>query len=448
MSARRALTGAALLALAGCTSVPGEDAGARDAARTQARGGFAVEANPRSIERAASDDPATERALASGATLEAVREAAIRRNPDLAAALERWVAALERAPQASAPPDPWLRNDYQSMFRMYMVELVQDVPFPTKLLAEGRAALAEARAAGADFAERRNLLRAEADAAVAALYFARREREITLETLRVLDRFVETARAKIEAGTGSAPQADLLRAESERAALRAEHEVHMHAVPAAESALNALLDRPPQAPIGPLAPLPRPTTASAEEADLARALEDRPDVRGAEERVAAADAMLSSARAGWVPDFSIGGGYVRDLANDANHFVVDVGVTVPLWWGRIDARIAEAEADARRKRAELRAARDRTIDEAFGARERLDAAAARWRRLSEEAVPRAEESLRASEAAYMAGKLDFLALLDAERMLLDRRLDAERALADAVMKRAELERAIGKGGER
>jgi outer membrane protein TolC len=58
-------------------------------------------------------------------------------------------------------------------------------------------------------------------------------------------------------------------------------------------------------------------------------------------------------------------------------------------------------------------------------------------------IPKGQELLRASEAAYRAGTIDFLSLIDAQRTLLDYHLAYERALADNRQKLAELEMLAG-----
>ncbi len=54
-------------------------------------------------------------------------------------------------------------------------------------------------------------------------------------------------------------------------------------------------------------------------------------------------------------------------------------------------------------------------------------------------IPQARQLNEASENAYKAGTVDFLALIDAERMLLKYGLDSERAQANYCQKLAELE---------
>jgi outer membrane protein TolC len=58
-------------------------------------------------------------------------------------------------------------------------------------------------------------------------------------------------------------------------------------------------------------------------------------------------------------------------------------------------------------------------------------------------VPRTEELVGASEAAYMAGTVDFLSLIDAQQTLLQYQLQRERADADHRQRLAELEALAG-----
>ena len=57
-------------------------------------------------------------------------------------------------------------------------------------------------------------------------------------------------------------------------------------------------------------------------------------------------------------------------------------------------------------------------------------------------ITKAEELVQASEAAYRTGTIDFLSLIDAQRMLLKYKLDYERAATDNQQRLAELEMLI------
>ncbi|MHC4336220.1 MAG: TolC family protein [Planctomycetota bacterium] len=58
-------------------------------------------------------------------------------------------------------------------------------------------------------------------------------------------------------------------------------------------------------------------------------------------------------------------------------------------------------------------------------------------------VPKAKELLSVSETAYKAGTVDFLSLIDAQRMLLGYQLNYKRAVTDNLLRLAELEMLAG-----
>jgi outer membrane protein TolC len=432
-SSRALLVAFLAAALSGCLA-PERGEQAEAAAAVRARGLSLPAPGPRLDER-------LDEALAARPTIEAVAEAAARRNPDAVAALERWVAFLERVPQETSLPSPVLRYEYSSMDLSHAIGLEQEIPFPAKLVAGGRAALAAARAARADFEERERVLRTEAAKAFAALYLARREHEIVERNLGLLDRFVSLAETRY--ATGAATQPDILRAQVERDELLAERAALAQEIEAAASGLNVLLDRPPEAPLGPLGPLPEPATPVAAPELFARALEKRPELEAAFWRAVAAAEAESRARQDWIPDLALGGAYVRDFRMHENEVEVMAGLSLPLWWGRISAGVAAAEAEERRARAELRAARNRVADEVVSARARARAAAERYAVLAGGALLRARQNVQASEAAYVSGRIDFLSVIDAQRMLLVIEREVERARADFAARRADLERAVG-----
>lgn len=383
-------------------------------------------------------------ALTSAVTVEAVQAAVLRRNPDLLAALQRWVAALERAPQVTSLPYPVVQYRYSSMFRMHSVGAEQMLPWPGKLLAEGEAALALARAARADWREVESVARAQAASGVAALWLARRQLALLDENLALMDRFIGIAEAKYAAGTVT--QADVLRAQVEREGLLAERALFRREAAVAEAGLDALLDRPVQAPpLGPvvaLPPAPRPEPLTAL---LLTALDRRPALQAAGWRAHAAKADRDRADQEWLPDAVLGGAYVRDAGADRDEVELMGGLTLPLWPGRARAARAEADARLRGAQAEDRATYNRVVEEVRGAAARLTAAAERRRILAEGAVPRARQHVEVAEAAYVAGQLDLLGLIDAQRGLLAQELELARAAAEQVVAGAALDRAIGAG---
>jgi len=98
---------------------------------------------------------------------------------------------------------------------------------------------------------------------------------------------------------------------------------------------------------------------------------------------------------------------------------VSLGLTVPLWFAKQSAMGREAKAERDMSAAEYEATRNAVLLELKTITVKLDY----YRRLTDlygnTVMPQAEVSLKASEAAYQAGKTDFLDLVDANRTLLE-----------------------------
>ena len=73
----------------------------------------------------------------------------------------------------------------------------------------------------------------------------------------------------------------------------------------------------------------------------------------------------------------------------------------------------------------------------------LDAARSTEALVTNQSLPQSELSLRSAMAAYENGKLDFTALLEAQRQIRKTRQDNLKAQAEAQMRLAEIERIVG-----
>jgi outer membrane protein TolC len=58
-------------------------------------------------------------------------------------------------------------------------------------------------------------------------------------------------------------------------------------------------------------------------------------------------------------------------------------------------------------------------------------------------LPQSEQTLELSRVAYQTDRVDFLALIDSQRTVLDARLNYYRALNDRELALADLTRAVG-----
>jgi outer membrane protein, heavy metal efflux system len=209
--------------------------------------------------------------------------------------------------------------------------------------------------------------------------------------------------------------------------------------------LNLLMGRDAHAPVGELdvppgaGPLPQPAALAA----LART--QQPELamieREAEMLAAEADVMRSDRR----PDFAVQGGYML-MPGMTDAFTARVAVSWPgARWSRrqVEARVREVEArgavvEARRRTLEAQVAQ--MVAEAHV---RAEAAAERAELIGESVLPQAEHALEIARIGYQTDRGGFLDLLEAERMLLDMKLELVSAVAARERALADLDRAIG-----
>ena len=121
-----------------------------------------------------------------------------------------------------------------------------------------------------------------------------------------------------------------------------------------------------------------------------------------------------------------------------------LGLSLPLWFWKPAAMTQEAKAEKEMAAAELESMQVATDAELRIAWIR----AKTTQRLAEiyrtSVLPQAQAALKIAEAGYQANKSNFLDLLDAQRTLLNFRLEYYRYLADYEERLAELERIVGK----
>jgi outer membrane protein TolC len=187
------------------------------------------------------------------------------------------------------------------------------------------------------------------------------------------------------------------------------------------------------------------------------AVSGHPSVRAVEQRVEADRLWAKRRQLETRPDFRLGLGYTlvdrrNDLPDTAilpddngkNVLAFTVGINIPIHRKRIQAGIAEARESQRANQEFREAVHDQLrfdIQEAFI---RLDSLQERGKLYRDVIIPQAEESLASAEAAYATNKLDFLDLLDAERVLFQSRLAYHRLVSDIWIAVTDIELAAAR----
>jgi cobalt-zinc-cadmium efflux system outer membrane protein len=181
---------------------------------------------------------------------------------------------------------------------------------------------------------------------------------------------------------------------------------------------------------------PWPPLERAEAASVAQAIEARPDVVAARERVAAAEKLRDLARAQRTRDATVGAQYER-FPGSLPVNSVGFGVAIPLFTGYdFSGDIRKAEVDRYAALDALARARAIAGNELRRAAGDLDAAADRVERFDTSLLAAANRSAEASEFAFRRGAISVLEVLDARRTLRAVRLEALAARNDYARARA------------
>jgi outer membrane protein TolC len=382
---------------------------------------------------------------------------AIKRSPGLRAAFYEWKAALERSGYAGSPPDPVLSYGHfienvetRVGPQERRLSVRQSYPWFGTLGAKEEMASEEANAAYQRFESERLRLFYRLKSAYYDYYYLGRDLALTRENLELVVFWESVARTKFKAALTRHP--DVIRAQVELGKLEDRLLTLERNIEPAAAGLRALLDLPPSVRI------PVPESLSVVEAGLDgvvvkdHALAYNPDLKSLRHLIGKAEAGVRLAKKSYFPDLTFGLDYIEtgEALNPAlpesgkDAWAVGVGVTLPIWVGKNNAK--KQEALAIRKEAEygLREAKNRleAVTEAV-VFEHNDALR-KLKLYRDGLVPKAEQSLNANYAAYQAGELDFLNVLDAQRQLLSFQLEQERALADLAVKQAEVEMITGR----
>src|SRR6266545_466392 len=300
-----------------------------------------------------------------------VVRAVLRENQTLKAALAKWEMMKARVPQARAWEDlragvDWTAersvNIPPNSFMDQTGMLEQEVPITGKNRSRSRVATAEARAAFEDLRRIELDLIMRARAAYARLANGYAQFEVNHRNSELLNQFVQISRSRYEAGV--ATQADVLLAQTDSAKLLEMRADIERQISEEQSALNVLMNRPAQAPLGrPSELVFTPRALSLEELQ-AMALALRPELRRAQDRIDAEKFRLELANRQWFPDPALN--VKAQRYNSAAQAVseVDVGVSFPVpWlnWKKYSAGVLEARKSVEDAEREFGAIRVETL---------------------------------------------------------------------------------------
>ncbi len=378
-------------------------------------------------------------------------------NPGLEAAFNRWKAALQKVPQVRSLADP--RFSYRYFIEQVETRvgpqrqsfgLSQTFPWFGTLELRGDVALEAAKAARQRYEAQKLRLFYRVKNAYYEYYYLARAIAIVRENRNLVKYFEQVVRIRYQAA--AAAHLDTFRAQVELGKLEDRLRTLIDLRGPIVARLNAALSRPTEAELPWPTSIPEEKIETSDQEILTWLREASPQIREMEHQIERERHAIELARKQYYPDFTLGLNYIdtgsaampgaQDSGKDP--LMATVSVNVPIWLARYSAAVREAQA---RHLAALKAKADR--ENTLGAEVKL--VLYRFRDAERKIdlyrdtlVPKAEQSLKALDAAFRAGQASFLDLVDGQRILLEFQLAYERALADLAQRLAQLEMLVGR----
>jgi outer membrane protein TolC len=394
--------------------------------------------------------------IALGGSVESLLAYAREHHPEFAAMRQEADAAAARVVPAGALPDPMLEVELRDFVGdanpgpdllparvgLTRYTLTQNLPWFGKrelrrgiAAAEGDAAQGRASAAWTDLAWQIKQAYARHHLHMASLRYGREN----LELLAQLERI-----AQVRYANGLVPQQDVIRAQTERTALRGEIVQIEGDNDQVATRIRSLLGQP--AGVRLLEPerlRPVPSAAKLAPAALeARLVERNPRLAADAARIAAAEKSRELTYRNRYPDVSVGLAAIQ-TRDRVSGWDLMFGINIPLQQEsrRAQEREAERMLDAARSRKEATLNQMRAeLGESLAG---LQAARRVEELVGTSLLPQAELTLQAALAGYETGKVDFAAVLDAQRQIRRAKEELAKARATQQLRLADIERTIG-----
>lgn len=372
-------------------------------------------------------------------------------NPDLKAAAAVSQASKSRVKQAYLLKDPVLEFErmYTPSGKSFLndagernVSISQELENPYKLLLRRDLAKDEHAFYSTLYEAKELELAAKAKSLFYEYYMASKAEQIYNETVDLLRGFSKIAETRYS--VGSASQSDAIKAQVELSRNLNMLVTVSQEKETAKAMLNALMDRDTLSPLAEPQELePGPHSADYEKLRSA-ALASNPGLKAYSLKISQAERRLSLSKAEYLPDFMLL--YRKRKAPGSmmnNTYDVSLGLTVPLWFTKQGAMVKEAGSEKEMAHAEYRAA----LNELSSSLREADLKARASLRLVDlyrgSVIPQAEEALKIAQSGYQTEKTDFMDLLDAQRTLLDLRMDYYRYVVDYQTWLARVEQLTG-----
>jgi len=377
-------------------------------------------------------------------------------NAELKVKFEQWKAALEQIPQAKALDDPKFTYSYfieevetRVGPQQQKLGIMQVFPWFGKIQARTDIAAAKAQAAKQRYETTKLKLFRQVKVAFYEFAYLATAIDVAKHNLELLQHFEEVARTKYT--TASAIHPDIIRIQVELAKLEDILKSLEQLKEPTVAKLNSVLNRPIDA------ELAWPEEVQPEKFPLDRKLivqelkRANPELAELSWEIQAQKASVELAKKKFYPDIGIGLDWIQTdgavnpgvRGSGDDPVILMFSMNIPLWRDKYKAAEQQAKTNVRKIQQQRIDTENKLLSKVFQVLYDIEDSKRKIHLYGDVLVSKAQELVQASEIAYKAGTIDFLSLIDAQRMLLKYELNYERAVTNNQQKLAELQMLIG-----
>ena len=363
-----------------------------------------------------------------------------RSNPEIAAALHTWQAAINIPKQVSALPDTEITVQQFSVgsprpfagfsnsdFAYVGIGASQDLPYPGKRHLRSEVAEREADSIRAQS----DGVRSQTIETLKLVYFQLAYLQQTFPILerndQILSQIQQVAESRYRVGQGN--QQDVLKAQLQHTKIQQEIAMHHQQEEQLEAQMKQVLSRAQSSPDIVTEPLSQTVLTQTDAELLDRVQDQNPDVRSRSEMVHRQESQVELSHKEFRPDFNVSYTYEHTADKFRDYYMASFGIRLPNR-GRQSAALAEATQNQERAKQQLQAEVLRVQSEVEQQYVVVRRSEDQLRIFTEGLLPQSEATFQAGMAAYQSNRQDFQTLLSSFQDVLNSDLEYQRELVE------------------
>lgn len=379
-------------------------------------------------------------------------------NPKIESAYYRFRAALEQMPQVTALPDPRFTYTYfidevetRVGPQRQSFNISQMLPWFDKLEIKGdiarENALIEYENLRAELLDLFNNVKQ----VYYEIHYQNHAIKLTEDNIVLLQQFEQIARIRYQAAVANHP--DIIRVQVEIGKLEDRKITMQDRILPLTAQLNSILNRPYDAEINlPDNEFISNSILDSDEEILADLNSNSPKLRAIAHEIEKNRRVTELAKKSYYPDITLGLTYIvtgqamnPSMAESGDDpILASISLNLPVWRDKYDAEVRQAVAMRLASAGKRTNAENELIYQIENTLYNYRDAVRKISLYRDSLIPKAQQSLEVSLSGYQTSKVNFLDLIDTERILLEFELAHQRAITNKAQQMAHLEMLMGK----